>query len=305
MGVTARNMKKSVKLVSQVLELAPGGALLLDARKTEVPVVFVNQVLAEISGFSTAEMIGQPWHRFSVEDRQPVKDEQDNPLPAARLLCRSQQGGAEGIELELSGLYDDKGQLEYWYGVVAESGARISVVNPAHPEDATLAMRKRAGRDPATGLLDTDTFNAVLQREWVLAAREHRELAMLVVRIDYFEDYLDVFGKHAGDACLRKVGHAISGSLRRSGDTSARLDDDSFVVLLSDTSEQQAEVVATRIVDKVRGLAVHHPRSRMARFVTVSCGAASVQPSWDKPSEELVENARQVLDSMAGSARFG
>jgi len=288
--------KKDLKLMSQILELSSGGALLLDARKAEVPVVFVNQVLAELSGFSAAEMIGQPWHRFSVEDHQPVKDADENQVPANRLLSRNQQGGAEGIRLEMAALYDDKGKPAFWYATVCESGGSISVVNPAHPEDATLAMRKRAGRDAATGLYDNDTFNAVLQREWVLAAREQRELAMIVIGVDYFTDYLDVFGKHAGDACLRKVGHAISGSLRRSGDVSARLNDDRFVVLLTDTSAENAKVVADRITEKVRGLAVHHPRSAMARFVTVSCGVAGIEPDWDTRSDELLAHAEGKLN---------
>jgi len=300
-------LKKEIKLATQILELAPGGALLLDAGKPEIPVVFVNQILADLSGFTVAEMQGQPWHRFSVEDRDPVsdnadRDEKSSGMPASRLLSRNQQGTAEGIKLDMVGLKDANGKLCYWYATVAETGGNIAVLNPAHPEDSTLAMRKRAGRDPATGLLDSQTFNAVLQREWMLAAREKRELAMLVVQVDYFTDYLDVFGKHAGDACLRKVGHAISGSLRRSGDTSARLDDDSFVVLLSDTTADNAQVVAERISEKVRGLAVHHPRSRLARFVTVSCGADSAKPEWDSDSEELIEAAKKQV-GMRGSAR--
>jgi len=287
--------KKELKLMSQVLELSSGGALLLDAGKTEVPVVFVNQVLADLSGFSAAEMTGQPWHRFSVQDREPVKESGDQQMPANRLLSRNQQGGTDGIKLELAALYDDKGKVAYWYGTVSDVGSSISVVNPAHPEDATLAMRKRAGRDPATGLYDRETFDAVLQREWVLGARENRELATIIVQVDYFSDYLDVFGKHAGDACLRKVGHAISGSLRRSGDVSARLDDERFVVLLTDTSADNATVVAERIAEKVRGLAVHHPRSHMARFVTVSCGVDGQVPDWDGQADELLEQAGNNL----------
>jgi len=104
-----------------------------------------------------------------------------------------------------------------------------------------------------------------------------------------------VFGQHAGDACLRKVGSAISCSLRRSRDICARLDEDSFIVLLAGTSPANARAVADRISEKVRGLAVHHPRSLLARFVTVSYGVTSAMPDWQQPSVALIDAARYAL----------
>ncbi len=304
--------KKELQIASQMLELNPAAALLLDARRNGLSVVSANQALAELTGFSVAEMIDQPWRRFSASDSQPFKESNEHnsdgsdDAPGSRLLSRNHQNNSDGVKINFSPIYDERSKLTAWYGVAAElpANGQTGINTPLSTEDVSLATRKRAGRDLATGLLNTETFAAALQREWLNGAREQRELSSIVVHVDYFSEYRDVFGKHAGDACLRKVASAITGSLRRSADVSARLDDDSFVVLLSDTSAEHAAVVAERIASKVRRLGVHHPRSKVARFVTVSHGIAAVVPGWEGGSDALLNKARAAFsNSDDGSAQ--
>ncbi len=247
--------KKELQIASQMLELNPAAALLLDARRNGLSVVSANQALAELTGFSVAEMIDQPWRRFSASDSQPFKESNEHnsdgsdDAPGSRLLSRNHQNNSDGVKINFSPIYDERSKLTAWYGVAAElpANGQTGINTPLSTEDVSLATRKRAGRDLATGLLNTETFAAALQREWLNGAREQRELSSIVVHVDYFSEYRDVFGKHAGDACLRKVASAITGSLRRSADVSARLDDDSFVVLLSDTSAEHADAQTPRL----------------------------------------------------------
>jgi diguanylate cyclase (GGDEF)-like protein/PAS domain S-box-containing protein len=303
--------KNELQLAAQLLDLNPVGALLLDARRKDLPVVCVNQALVELTGFSAAEMLEQPWRRFSAGACAPVTEsmqhtlrDADQTAPATRVLSRNHQGSNDGVQLNFSPLFDVKGLLSGWYATIADvpvSG--FSALPSANASDeASAAFRKRAGRDAATGLLNQASFAAALQREWLHGSRDQRELSAIVVRVDSFTEYLDVFGQHAGDACLRKVGTAISGSLRRSGDICARLDDDSFVVLLAATSPKNARAVAERIAEKVRGLAVHHPRSRLARFITVSYGVAGIMPDWQESATMLVDDARAALTQMPPSS---
>ncbi len=293
--------KNELQIAAQLLDLNPAGALLLDARKTNLPVICVNQALADLAGFAVAEMLQRPWRHFSAGACAPLDEKVQQTLkvaqqtvPASRLLSRNHQGSHEGVRLEFTPVYDDKNKLSAWHGIVNEMPANSTVVaSPALTfDEASVAQRKRAGRDSATGLLSNDSFTIALEREWQRSLRAQQELSAIVLRVDSFSEYLNVFGAHAGDSCLRKVASAISGSLRRSGDLCARLDDDSFVVLLGDTSPDNAAAVADRITQKVRGLAVHHPRSQLAKFVTVSCGVAGGLPEDGQSAGDLVEDAR-------------
>ena len=303
--------KNALQLAAQLLDLNPVGALLLDARRKDLPVVCVNQSLVDLTGFSAAEMLEQPWRRFSAGACAPVTEsiqhtlrDADQSAPASRILSRNHQGSNDGVQLNFSPLFYAKGSLTGWYATIAGVPvAGHNVLPSAYATDeASAAFRKRAGRDAATGLLSQESFALALQREWLQGSREQRELSAIVIRVDSFNEYLEVFGQHAGDACLRKVGSAISASLRRSGDICARLDEDSFVVLLAGISPGNARSIAERISEKVRGLAVHHPRSRLARFVTVAYGVAGAVPDWQKSATRLVDDADDaVTQGPAGS----
>ena len=76
-----------------------------------------------------------------------------------------------------------------------------------------------------------------------MARREQSSVALLVFQLDSFPGCRDVFGRHSADACLRKVAHSITGSMRRAGDLTARLSDDQFVDATGRTVPEFNQVV--------------------------------------------------------------
>lgn len=142
---------------------------------------------------------------------------------------------------------------------------------------ARRRIRDLSRDDPVTGLLNEQAFREVLAHDWAVAAREQGRLALVGFRLDEFAGYLEVFGRHATDSCLRRVAQAIKRHLRRASDVAARVSRDEreyFVVLSHASGEEGVNVFAARIATAVRELGLHHPRSRGSRFVTVSCQIA-------------------------------
>ena len=68
--------------------------------------------------------------------------------------------------------------------------------------------------------------------------------------IDHFKEYNDYYG-HVSDECLRQVGSAIAGSIRRSGDHAARHGGDEFACILPDTELEAAVKTAERIKRRI------------------------------------------------------
>jgi len=220
-------------------------------------------------------------------------------MRAVELRCHPRLGAADYLRIDLLPLYDGPGAPRYWLGTEQqpagqeehddnEREALLSVLR-----DARTHLRRLDGRDSATGVLNRRAFDDLLQRDWILARREKRSVALMVFRLEHFDAYGDVYGRHAADECLRKVAHSISGSLRRAGDLTARCSEDSFAVLMGEADEAQAAELAGRIAEKVRGLAIHHPRSMHDRFVTVSYGVASVIPDGSRSQPDLIAMAEQ------------
>ena len=105
-----------------------------------------------------------------------------------------------------------------------------------------------------------------------------------------FSDYIDVFGRHAADSCLRRVGQAIRRCLRRASDVVARLDGEHFVVLSHASDENGVREFADRISTAVRELGLHHPRSGHSKFVSVKYQVSVCKPCDSHSDSDIVLN---------------
>lgn len=167
--------------------------------------------------------------------------------------------------------------------------------------DADHALKRARHRirdlrreDPLTGLLNERTFRDILTHDWAVAAREQSTLAVVAFTFDDFPAYVEVFGRHAADSCLRRVGQTVQRCLRRASDVVGRQGDDRIVVLSHAADEDNVRAFAERIATAVRELRIHHPRSEHGRFVTVSHALRSMTVSRGAPSAE------EFLDELLG-----
>lgn len=131
------------------------------------------------------------------------------------------------------------------------------------------ALRKLAGTDPLTGLLNRRSFTGRLHDEVARAARYGKPLSLLLLDLDGLKQLNDRAGHHAGDAALQ----ALARSLRaesRSADLEARWGGDEFVVLAPETGRAEALGLAERIRTTVASLG--------PGAVTVSIGVATAEP---------------------------
>jgi diguanylate cyclase (GGDEF)-like protein len=159
--------------------------------------------------------------------------------------------------------------LAYW-----RSGTGAGTAGNADMHHALLKAKRRirdlSRDDPVTGLLNGQAFAEIFAHDWAVAEREHGKLSLVTFTLQDFEAYLEVFGRHATDSCLRRVGQAIRRCLRRASDVVARPDGQRFVVLSHASDEEGVREFAGRISTAVRELGLHHPRSNSSKFVTVS-----------------------------------
>ncbi len=169
-----------------------------------------------------------------------------------------------------------KANSKYYAGFL-RVGAGVSVVGDQEVQQALLKAKRRirdlSRDDPVTGLLNAKAFRNILDHDWAVAKRERSTLALVAFTLDDFEQYREVFGRHAADTCQRRVAQAIRKCLKRASDVAARVQSDNgdkLVVLSHSSDEAGVNEFAFKIASSVRELGMHHPRSRVAKFVTVS-----------------------------------
>ncbi|MDP1569759.1 MAG: diguanylate cyclase [Vicinamibacterales bacterium] len=162
-------------------------------------------------------------------------------------------------------------------------------------EEANRALRKMATIDGLTGIANHRHFRDFLEAEWRRALRDRSPVSVIMIDIDYFKAYNDTFGHQAGDDCLRRVAETLHRGVGRAGDLMARYGGEEFVAVLGETDVDGALALADRLRAQIEALRIPHPRSLCGRWVTISCGTATMFPSQDSHPDELVGEADRAL----------
>lgn len=237
------------------------------------PVVFANPAFAAVAGAEAplgrpfADVLEQVLGRdVALEASQIVRSHQASGIPV-------EKRGREYL-LALQPLGDASDGTPRYYAAYWRQTAGASLAARGEARHALQKARRRirdlTREDPVTGLMNTSAFRDVLSHDQAVAAREKTALGVVVFMVDDFDAYFQVFGRHATDSCLRRVAQALRRSLRRASDVAARLDGGRIAVLSHGSDEGGVREFATRIAEAVRALGIHHPRSSVGRFVTVS-----------------------------------
>jgi diguanylate cyclase (GGDEF)-like protein/PAS domain S-box-containing protein len=156
---------------------------------------------------------------------------------------------------------------------------------------ASATLHRMATVDTLTGLPNRQHFFSLAQRELSLVARNHQPLAVFMIDIDHFKRINDSHGHAAGDRVLRGVAGTINDSIRGT-DVSGRLGGEEFVVLLPDTDQVTAVLVAERLRKRVGSLRFDIDRGGSCG-ATISIGIAAFREGDD--FDRLLSRADEAL----------
>ena len=148
------------------------------------------------------------------------------------------------------------------------SGVRQHELTEA-TERINVRLQALADTDGLTGLKNHRAFQERLREEVQRAARYDTPLSLLMLDVDDFKSYNDVFGHPAGDAALRKIG-AVLQATARTHDLIARYGGEEFAVILPETDAKNALIAAERFRAAVEAA------DWRERQITVSSGAATL-----------------------------
>ncbi len=156
--------------------------------------------------------------------------------------------------------------------------------------------------DPDTGLYNKKYFREIAHREIKKAKEENKNIAMMLIDVDHLKsinDDLEHGGHEAGDEAIQIMAQVLSRTLRqtpvdevnkRISDIVGRFGGDEFMVLLPDTSIEEAQRAAERVNQNL----AKTKHSTWPKPITCSIGIAGV-PAADYSYESLQVNADKAL----------
>lgn len=150
-------------------------------------------------------------------------------------------------------------------------------------------------RDALTNIGNRRMFDVHIDRLWNQATRTRVPVALLLVDLDHFKAFNDHAGHQAGDHCLSRVANVIAQSARRPLDVAARYGGEEFVVLLFDVKRDRVEELCRELHANLAALKIPHPASSVGPYVTVSIGAACVEPQVGRHHDGLIQLADEAL----------
>ncbi|MDR1048076.1 MAG: GGDEF domain-containing protein [Treponema sp.] len=147
-------------------------------------------------------------------------------------------------------------------------------------------------RDIKTGLFNHGFFMTRLGEELARARREKYSSSIIVIDVDKFKDFNDLFGHLAGDRVLEYLAVAIKQAVR-TGDVPSRFGGEEFTVLLPNTTKDVAFTVAERLRCTVAAMTV--PWEPPLPQVTISLGVHSFSQGRELTAEEIIAHADEAL----------
>ena len=296
----------------RLLESSPEGVVLVDAQSPQHPVLYVNPGFESLTGYTASDLIGKNLRLLQGDDREQDQRHRLREALGRGESCRAllrnyrKDGTVFWNEMTVLPLRDAQGRVTHFAGHHRDAGERLRIdpkltrdsLSGAH-QPTSVAIRD----DRLTGLYALPYLEELLKRDWAIAQREGRSIALFAVDIDALDLYNTTFGRAAGDSAIRRVAHCISGCLRRSSDVMARIDGGSLMAFAPGISTEQAMAMGQTMAERVRELRIHHPRCAVLRYVSISVGVSAAVPTGKDQPAQLIEKSQKHLKLAKQSGR--
>ncbi len=289
-------------LLRAIQEASPDGMLVVDERGV---VVLYNQRFLDIWQIPTARLQSGDDDKARVADypmlqaaAQQVKDpkaflkrvEALYENHHARDQCEIELKDGRTLERHSAGLHNDDNQYlgRVWF---------FRDITERKRNEA--ALQDLAWHDPLTGVLNRSHFFARAAEELARARRYRRPLAVLMLDLDHFKRINDKHGHSVGDDVL-KIVCGRWGVALRSVDLFARIGGEEFAILMPDSSQQAALILAERLRASVANETILADGKEI--HCTVSAGIAMVHRE-DSSVQDALRRADAALYRAKGGGR--
>jgi two-component system, cell cycle response regulator len=160
-------------------------------------------------------------------------------------------------------------------------------------EFVNTTLKELTIRDGLTGLYNHRHFQETLALEILRSKRHAKTFSLVFLDVDFFKQYNDTHGHLHGDAVLVALSKLLIAGLRKS-DVAVRYGGEEFVLLLPETSKENAFVLAGMIREKIAAHPFPGRQTQPQGMVTVSMGIASF-PEDGSDSSTLLHRADEAL----------
>jgi len=193
-----------------------------------------------------------------------------------------------------SACFDD-GAVDFISKPVNEKVVRARVRTHLKLKIQNDYLERLALIDGLTMIANRRSFDEKLEMEWRQSRRTKTVLSLIMIDIDHFKLFNDLYGHQSGDRCLQAVALTIKSCLNRPHDLAARYGGEEFVCVLPGCDLSGAGHVAETMGRAVAKLAIPHATSNITAVVTFSAGISCTVADESSSAADLIAVADKWL----------
>ncbi len=225
---------------------------------SERRILYWNAAAERLSGYAAAEVVGSLCFDNILDhtdaegchlchERCPLAATmQSRKQLCKRVFLKHEEGNRIAVEVRVSPVMDERGRTIGAVEIFRDAGPDLAL------ESAYRSARELAHKDPLTGLANRRSLSAFVSEQLALFCRSGRWFSVIMVDLDHFKAVNDTCGHSTGDRVLAKVAQVLLKS-NREMDLAGRFGGEEFMVVLPNTSLDQAATIAERIRAQIEG----------------------------------------------------
>ena len=255
---------------------------------------YVNRAFIDLSGYALDEIKGRNPRLLRSDKTLSFIDEEMWTLISGGKswrgeLVNSRKDGTEyTVRTLITPLFDSLGNITNYLSVKENITSHL---------EAEARIQHLAYFDQLTGLPNRTQLNDRFSYSISLAQRSEQILTVMFFDVDDFKNINDTLGHNVGDQLLIELTRRFKTSLREE-DTLSRIGGDEFILLLPDTDEHSASMIAAKLLNLI---AKPYRLNGYEIVSTISIGIA-LYPFDGEDDETLSKNADTAMYRVKKSA---
>ena len=195
-------------------------------------------------------------------------------------------------------VFDLEVDRDEYLKIIEDARAELSMLsvemihNSVQQSKEVETLKQQVVRDSMTQLFNHQHFRQLLQSEIARAERYKRPLSLIFGDIDHFKAINDTFGHLAGDRVIKALATKLRMETRVS-DHAARYGGEEFAVILTETTIEDAEVIAERLRSEIESMEIIFDGQSI--WTKLSFGIAGMSDTKKATMDELIGRADKAL----------
>jgi len=232
-------------------------------------IVDISTAYLELTGYIREEIIGQNHSIFGNHDLEKSVIHQ-----LWEVLHKNKVWTGEFKNNKVTG-------EEYWVQSVVEplytadnvkigyTAVNQDITNKKHLEELSI-------KDPLTLLSNRRYFDTFFKRELNRANWNKEHFALLLLSVDYYEDYKDAKGRFFADKAILQISDALKTCLQNKTYEIFKVTELEFAVILINYNDNYIETLSTKLLTSIESLNIVNEKSHISDFFTLSIGAVNI-----------------------------